>query len=174
MNERGNKKPSFRGKTIGGFTYAHKSGLPFLSKDFSKILEKSLPLLSEFTKWNVVKFNLKKTENISFLKYEDFETVDFPSLLDSCQVNIRNQTIKIRKHSINNPPVLHRKELLISPNHHDLIKFQRLTLQLEAMGAFKNIIKLGTKLRWQDELDRLNIVVEDHIATKSMNQKHVS
>ena len=50
-------------------------------------------------------------------------------------------------------------------NHPDHEKFQGLTAQLESMGAFKNIVKLGTKHRWEDELTKLNIVIKDHVAT---------
>jgi len=53
----------------------------------------------------------------------------------------------------------------VHPNHPDRAKFLNLTAQLEDLGAFKNIVKLGTKHRWEDELTKLNIVIKDHVAT---------
>ena len=53
-------------------------------------------------------------------------------------------------------------------------KFESLTKTLEKFGAFKNITKLGTKLRWEDELNRLGIVVKDHKAKLIGNKLNVS
>jgi hypothetical protein len=126
-----------------------------------------LQLLRDFKHWNVIKFSLKDVKKLSFLEYESFAETEFPGLIHSCQVNLNLQSIKIRKHSTSNPPVLHRKELLMRPDHPELNKFRSLTLQLESLGAFKNIVKLGTRLRWQDELDGLKIVIKDHVATQT-------
>jgi rRNA processing protein Krr1/Pno1 len=30
------------------------------------------------------------------------------------------------------------------------------------LGVFKNITKLGTRLRWEEELQRLGIIVQGH------------
>ena len=168
-----NIKPAFKGKIVGGFMYAHNSARPLLSAEYSKLLNESLHLLNDFKHWNVVKFDLKNYKKLSFLEYESFEKTEFPCLIQSCQVDLEFQTAKIRNHSKSNPPVLHRKELLMRPDHPELTKFQSLTLQLENLGAFKNIVKLGTKLRWQDELDGLNIVIKDHVVTKTGRPNNV-
>lgn len=173
MNDLENIKPAFKGKIIGGFMYAHKSALPFLSDKPMNSLNNALRLLREFKDWNVVKFSHIHIEKLSFLEYESFEENEFPCLIQSCQVDLKLQTIKTRKHSTANPPVLHRKELLMRPDHPELAKFQNLTLQLENLGAFKNIVKLGTKLRWQDELNRLSIIIKNHTATKISMQNNV-
>lgn len=161
-----NTRLAFKGKIISGFMYAHKSATSLLQKKHSHSLNKSLQLLNDFEHWNVIKFNLRDDTNLSFLEYESFEKHEFPCLIQSCQVDLKAHTIKVRKHSTFNPPVLHRKELLIRPDHPEANKFKKLTLQLETLGAFKNIVKLGTKNRWADELNRLNIVIKDHIATQ--------
>lgn len=154
--------------------YIHKSARPYLSERHSQSLNNALRLLNNFRRWNVVKFNVKDGTRLSFLEYENFDCTEFPCLMRSCQVDLTSQTTKNRNHSTENPPVLHRKELLMYPGYPGLAKFQQLTAQLENMGAFKNIVKLGTKLRWQDELYRLNIVIKDHTATNSSCQDHVS
>ena len=174
MSDPKNKEPAFKGKIVGGFMYAHKSALPFLPQKHSQALKNSLHLLSELRLWNVVKLNLKDDTKLSFLYYENFTGNEFPCLIQSCQVDLKTQTVKIRKHSKRNPPVLHRKELLMSPDHPELAKFQNLTLQLESLGAFKNIVKLGTKTRWEDELSGLNIIVKNHIATQTGGPTNVS
>ena len=159
----------FKGKRVGGFMYIHKSGQKLIASNYSDAIEKSLPLLSDFATWNVIKLNIKNPEKLSFLEYESFEQAEFPVLFRSCQIDLKLRKIQIREHSKNNPPVLHRKELLVHPNHPDREKFQGLTAQLENMGAFENIVKLGTKLRWQAELARLAITVHNHLAIRTSN-----
>ena len=161
--------PKFKGKRVGGFMYIHKSGQKLIASNYSEAIKKSLPLLRDFSTWNVIKFNIKNPEQLSFLEYESFEHAEFPSLFRSCQVDLQLKKTTIRHHSSDNPPVLHRKELLVHPNHPDREKFQGLTAQLENMGAFENIVKLGTKLRWQAELARLAITVHNHLAIRTSN-----
>jgi DNA phosphorothioation-associated putative methyltransferase len=160
-----NKSSSFHGKQVGGFMYAHKNALSALPTKYLIIAEASLRLDNEFSTWNVIKFNLKNDQRLSLLEYDDFDKMEFPCLHHSCQVDLKIGSLKIRKHSPANPPVLHRKELLIHPEHPELAKFKNLTSELEKLGAFANIVKLGTKLRWQDELKRLKINVKNHKAT---------
>jgi hypothetical protein len=159
----------FKGKRVGGFMYIHKSGQKLIASKYSDAIEKSLPLLNDFATWNVIKLNIKNPEKLPFLEYESFEQAEFPVLFRSCQIDLKLRKIQIREHSKNNPPVLHRKELLVHPNHPDREKFQGLTAQLESMGAFENIVKLGTKLRWQAELARLAITVHNHLAIRTSN-----
>jgi len=165
---------NFKGKRVGGFMYIHKSGQKLIASNYSDAIKKSLPLLSDFVTWNVIKLNIKNPEQLSFLEYESFEQAEFPILFRSCQIDLKLRKIQIREHSKNNPPVLHRKELLVHPNHPDREKFLSLTAQLEDLGAFRNIVKLGTKHRWEDELTELNIVIKDHVATQRDRPLNVS
>jgi hypothetical protein len=160
---------SFKGKRIGGFMYIHKSGQKLIASNYAEAIKKSLPLLRDFSTWNVIKLNIKNPKKLSFLEYESFEHAEFPSLFRSCQVDLNLKKTTVRQHSNINPPVLHRKELLMHPNHPEREKFKNLTDQLENMGAFKDIVKLGTKLRWQAELARLEITVHNHLATRTSN-----
>jgi DNA phosphorothioation-associated putative methyltransferase len=158
-------EPTFYGKRIGGYMYAHINALSVLPYKYRSITEAAIKLNNEFYAWNVVKISLKDGEKLSLLEYDNFDMTEFPCLHHSCQIDLKMGSLKIRKHSSKNPPVLHRKELLVHPEYPELAKFKNLTLQLEKLGAFANIVKLGTKLRWQDELNRLKIDVKNHDAT---------
>ena len=168
------KKIPFKGKLVGGASYFHKSAIHIINNHFRELISKASTLNENSCKWNVVKFDNQDSNRLSFLKYQSFDDFAFPCLEKSYQVNLNELTFKSRNHSKTNPPVLHRKELLIDPARSDYKKFESLTKTLEKFGAFKNITKLGTKLRWEDELNRLGIVVKDHKAKLNGNKLNVS
>ena len=167
-------KSLFKGKVIGGSSYFHQSALHIIDSQYRDLIAKATILNVNSCKWNVVKFDNQDRNRLSLLEYQCFNDNEFPCLEKSYQVNLKELTFKSRKHSKTNPPVLHRKELLIDPACLDYQKFESITKTLEKFGAFKNISKLGTKLRWEDELDRLGIVVKDHKAELVGNKSDAS
>jgi hypothetical protein len=61
-----------------------------------------------------------------------------------------------------NPPILHRKETLVSVDYPGRDRFARLTAQEEAKGLFDSAIKIGTKSGWEDALGRAGYEVRGH------------
>ena len=168
------KKIPFKGKLVGGASYFHQSAIHIINNHFRELISRASTLNENSCKWNVVKFDNQDNNRLSFLEYQCFNDYEFPCLEKSYQVNLNELTFKSRNHSKTNPPILHRKELLIDPACLDYQKFESLTKTLEKFGAFKNITKLGTKLRWDDELNRLGIIVKDHKAVLNGNISNVS
>ena len=152
---------TFKGKLIGNVHYFHKNALSLLEPEVLKIVQKCAKILDTGFEWNVIKFDSKSFE-ISLLDYEKFEENAFPALLKSCKFNLETGNYKIRNHSANNPPILHRKELLLPPNEKNIELYRKLTSDLEKIGAFNNIIGLGTKVSWELELTNLGIKVHNH------------
>ena len=167
-------KSLFKGKVVGGASYFHQSALHIIDSQYRDLIAKASILNENSCKWNVVKFDNQDSNRLSFLEYQCFDDYEFPCLEKSYQANLKELTFKSRKHSKTNPPVLHRKELLIDPARTDYQKFESLTKTLEKFGAFKNITRLGTKLRWEGELNRLGIVVKDHKANLNGEISNVS
>jgi DNA phosphorothioation-associated putative methyltransferase len=152
----------FKGKIVGDARYVHKGAIELLEPSELKKITAAASLVENTYSWNVVKLELRQENKLSFLDYEDFQKTEFPSLLHSCQVDLKSETIKKRNYSPNNPPILHRKELLIDPRSGEIDKYRGLTKELEDLGAFSNPMKIGTKQNWTDELDALGIRVENH------------
>ena len=152
----------FKGKMVGGASYFHQSALHIIDSQYRDLIARASILNENLCKWNVVKFDNQDSNRLSFLKYQSFDDFAFPCLEKSYQVNLNELTFKSRNHSEKNPPVLHRKELLIDPSYHNYEIFCKLTKELEKLGAYKNITKLGTRLRWEEELQRLGIIVQGH------------
>ena len=156
------KKSLFKGKVVGGASYFHQSAIYLIDNYYQDLIAKASILNENSCKWNVVKFDKRENYKLSFLEYQCFNDYAFPCLEKSYQIHLSDLTFKSRNHSDKNPPVLHRKELLIDPSHHNYEVFGNLTKELEKFGAFKNITKLGTKLRWEEELQKLGIIVQGH------------
>jgi DNA phosphorothioation-associated putative methyltransferase len=65
---------------------------------------------------------------VSYLSYRDFDRDPHPALAASVSVNLKTFRIRQRLYpSDGDPPILHRKELFVGPDHPDRAKFARLT-----------------------------------------------
>lgn len=97
---------------------------------------------------NVVKLNLR-SGRISLLEYEPFEESAFPTLLGSWVIEPTSYTPTYRTYRTSlNPPILHRKELLVAPNYPGREEWQRLTAEAEELGLFDNTRTIGFKKNW--------------------------
>ena len=92
---------------------------------------------------------------MTFLLYELFDEVAFPTLLESLKVAEDGQAptrTNYRKRA--NPPILHRKELLLLPDDPRLPRFRALTAAAEEHGLFAESSKIGTRAIWRQRIDR--------------------
>ena len=158
------------GKVVGGARYVHRSALPLVDPTSLQLFRQALAYLYEGVVWNVVKFRVRNGKSVSFLLYDDFKADPFPVLTTSTQVDLLSGKVCKRSYSRVNPPILHRKELLIAPNNQNSPLFSRLTSDLERLGAFKEIYKFGTKLRWEERLRELNLKIENHTVCLHSNK----
>ena len=166
----GTKLTEFKGKVVGGAVYAHKSAVPALGFSFVEKSEVASSIIEKGTHWNVIKFDQKDPNKLSLLLYEDFKKSEFPALLHSFQVDLANKKYQSRVHSKSNPPILHRKELLLDPANPKRKDYEALTCSLEELGAFKDISKYGTKIPWEQNLKRLCIKVSKHKVSQVVDE----
>lgn len=150
------------GKVVGEAQYLHKSAISLLTEDEKSKLSKCIELIDATTPWNVIKFDLKEPSKVSLLEYSDFSEDAFPVLLNGTNIDLSSNSIRHRAYSLSNPPVLHRKELLLPPADPNREKYILLTEELEELGAFINISDLGTKQRWLKRLEELGIEIVEH------------
>ena len=150
------------GKVVGGAQYLHKCATSLLTQVQKDRLAECLKLIDRTTSWNVVKFDLKDLHKVSLLEYSDFAQDAFPVLLNGINIDLVAKVAKHRTYSNSNPPVLHRKELLLPLDDPEKAKFEALTEELEELGAFINISELGTKQRWWKRLEELGIEIIKH------------
>ena len=148
-----------RGKHVGAFSYYHLGVVRDLAAIHSFLDGICLDFQHGSFEYNVVKLN--RTSRVSFLRYEAFCAM-FPALLASLSCNldagITRLTDYTRRH---NPPILHRKELLLWPSEPIAQAGTKLTARLEARGAFVDRQRIGTRDGWAQTLAALGLSIDD-------------
>ena len=150
-------RASGRGKHVRSFSYYHASLVAERPPVASFLAELCRGFGGSFDEFNVVK--LDGRSRVSFLRYEDFDA-SFPALLFALSCDIACGTCRpIDYAGRRNPPILHRKELLLPGDDRRVPQSERLTRCLEARGAFADARSIGTRAAWRRRLDELGLVV---------------
>jgi DNA phosphorothioation-associated putative methyltransferase len=130
------------GKRVGGSLYIHASALD----EATTAAVGQAAALAEGFEWNVAKVS---PGAVSLLLYEDFDAVGFPALLASLKVDLSTGRISSTDYRRrDNPPILHRKEMLLPPDDPRRPKFAALTRSAEEHGLFAEPTKIGTRRKW--------------------------
>jgi DNA phosphorothioation-associated putative methyltransferase len=156
------------GKHLPDAIYIHESAMKALPPKLLEFLNRTLSR-SDFQpfSWNVIKLS-KRDFKISFLNYPEFFKAGFPTLKSSHSIDLHGFKLKkMHYDSSKNPPILHRKETLLSPGNPLIPDFQKLTKQAENAGLFVDKRKIGFKTQWEKNLHKKGIVVEGHSIIKS-------
>lgn len=107
----------------------------------------ALPVIEDLEA-NVAKVNLR-SGRVSLLAYPDFFNDPFPELAAGWVYppGASNPTLRRYDDSLN-PPILHRKERLVSWSHPDRARWEALTATAESLGLFEDTSTIGFKLNW--------------------------
>jgi DNA phosphorothioation-associated putative methyltransferase len=153
------KAASTVGKRVGRALYVHRDAIPEISAREQRAIRKALAICRA-SDWNVARID---PEKVAFLEYEDFDVEHFPALRRSLLVDLQSRESKRRDFSSSeNPPILHRKELLLPSADPRRGHFAALTAELEARALFAESHKIGLRRSWQQRLDAAGIVLRDH------------
>jgi len=143
------------------------SNIPSLLRITVAELRKRLDISSSF---NLLKFHTASPK-ISFLSYPEFENCPHPALSEAIIVDL--VTGKIRRDDYReraNPPILHRKETFLPPEHplHD--KFAKLTRQEEHAGLLEDTSRIGFRLNWERALAVRGLGFKGHRLVESIEK----
>jgi DNA phosphorothioation-associated putative methyltransferase len=104
--------------------------------------------------YNVVKFDING-HALSFLWYQDFFDAPFPVLEKSYRIDLNTNRVERRSYELSlNPPILHRKELLLNDNHPRIAEYRELTSTAELLGLFDNPVAIGFKQSWESLIEK--------------------
>jgi hypothetical protein len=138
------------GKRILDELYVHFSALDTLSTEQQAVVSSARAriLPCSFTP-NVVKLNLRSGD-LSLLAYEEFESDPFPTLAASWRFPADASVMpsfRTYRDSIN-PPVLHRKEMMVKLDFPRREQWAALTRTAEELGLFDETNTIGFRLNW--------------------------
>ena len=146
-----------RGKHVGGFSYYH-ADLLVQVPEASEFLLKARGRFEPPGDFNVVRLAYSR---VSFLLYERF-SVPFPALRTSLFCDLARGASRFTDFARRrNPPILHRKELLLPADHPLVPDAVRLTRRLEGLGAFTGVNTIGTREGWRSRLAALGLTLEE-------------
>jgi DNA phosphorothioation-associated putative methyltransferase len=141
------------GKRIVDDLYVHLSARSLLADQWqtdqiSRAIERLVDLSGAIP--NVAKLNLK-SRRLSLLAYPRFEEDPFPELAASwvfAAEGDESPVFRSYENSINRP-ILHRKELLVAPDHAKREVWAALTATAEQLGLFDDTATIGFRLNWE-------------------------
>lgn len=108
--------------------------------------------------YNVVK--LQPPSRVSFLTYDHFVS-PFPVLVRSLAVDVSAGAARHADYrDRDNPPILHRKELLLPACHPLATRAAALTARLKARGAFSDPRRIGTVDGWSRALADVGLALD--------------
>ena len=150
-------------KRVGSHEYFHISQINLVDQFRADQIQQAIELAEvDDHQFNVFKCSLVN-DQITLLNYPDFFSEAFPQLNCYWTVDLEKQSVHFRtfEESIN-PPILHRKELLLSSDHESRALFSQLTATAEQIGLFADPLRIGFKLAWERLLDKTGYQVVNH------------
>lgn len=155
------------GKTTRSSLYVHASSVADLPPILRVYEGGARALTGQVEEANIVKLS-RFEPKVSYLSYPDFEKDPHPVLAQSISVNLHTFHVKYRYYDKEtNPPILHRKETLVSEDHELRSKFERLTKQEETWGLYDSGEPIGRKRDWLNLLIRRGATHRGHRIVRS-------
>jgi len=140
------------GKQVGDDLYVHVSTVDRMVDSHRERVRAAIAALPDGAsqRINVAKINIR-TARVSLLEYPAFDDDPFPALASSWTMrNGGGSSLVLRSYADSlNPPVLHRKELLVGPEHPSRARWLAITRAAEAIGLFDEPGVIGFQLNWK-------------------------
>jgi len=110
----------------------------------------------------LIKFHTK-TPKISYLFYPDFDTEPHPALHTSMQIDLRDLHVSYRDYNPDDdPPVLHQKDALVTPDYPLYQKFAKLSRQESDWGLLDDWSAINHRQGWLRCLEARCATLQGH------------
>lgn len=140
------------GKSIAGRKYAHYSLLESLSESERGLVGAATQIaqLRGGEHYDVIRLDPRNHE-VSLLRYPDFFEDPFPALAASWRVHVPTAAVRYRDYSRSlNPPILHRKELMLPASYPHIAQLESVTKLAESIGLFDDPVRIGFQQQWRE------------------------
>jgi DNA phosphorothioation-associated putative methyltransferase len=140
------------GKRVRDHLYVHVASIEYLDDPGERAaIRATVDLLPSDVQSlvNVVKLNVR-TGRVALLGYTAFDEDPFPALAHSWTPSETSAGLTLRTYVQSlNPPILHRKELLVRCDHPAREQWTALTKEAEGLGLFDDVQAIGFRLNWE-------------------------
>lgn len=139
------------GKKLPDAIYIHRSAIIYLpAKLKNLVFAVGKALKIDVESWDVVKISRSKF-SLSLLSYPSFFEESYPPLTKSVSIDLSKLSHKITEYKgYDNPPILHRKETMVSSDHPSYQEFCLITQEGDAAGLYENTRHIGFKASWEN------------------------
>ncbi len=155
---------SIPSKVVGGSTYLTVDVLPYLDGERAVRVQEAelLAQVKRHDQFNLVRID-DTGQSIALLNYPEFVDDPFPSLQESWLVDLNCSTVSYRTYADSlNPPILHRKELLLQPDDPCREAYAELTRTAESIGLFDDPKRIGYQRQWLALIREKGYRIEGH------------
>ena len=158
------------GKLLPNALYVHRTALDALDPLLRVFEGCARTYLGEIEGANLIKLH-RQSGKVSYLVYPEFETNPHPALLRSVKLSLRTRQIDCLEYgSSPNPPILHRKESFLLPEHPLHARFARLSAQEEKHGLLSDTASIGTRDGWNAVGGAAGFAVRGHRLVRRKDQ----
>jgi DNA phosphorothioation-associated putative methyltransferase len=155
------------GKQTPSALYVHRSALGLLPPVLRVYEGCGRILAGTVEHANLVKLSVTEPQ-VSYLTYPDFERDPHPTLRSAVTVNLRGLSVDWRDYTrSDNPPLLHRKEEFLGPEHVKRSLYERLTRAEIRAGLYEHPERIGTLKGWLATLDAAGVSLRGHRLVRS-------
>ncbi len=104
--------------------------------------------------WDLIKLH-KRDFKITLLSYPTFFDEPYPPLQRSHTIDLTKGATRTANYkNSENPPILHRRETFVAPDHPEMDFFTSFTKEGEAIGLYENTKIIGFKQNWERLIKR--------------------
>lgn len=142
--------PVIPSKIVGRRTYLHVRSLASLDSETSARVAAAEMLagVERYAQFNLLRFD-DSDSRLALLNYPTFDDDAFPALQGSWLVDLDQCAVSYRTYADSlNPPILHRKELLLAEDDPRRKACAALTESCELVGLFDDPRRIGYQRQW--------------------------
>ena len=150
------------GKVLPGALYVHHTALSRLPPLLRVYEGCGRQLAGSVEGLTLIKLG-RRRPRVSYLVYPEFDRVGHPALAEAVIGDLARLKLYHRDYRrTSNPPILHRKELLVSRDHPTHRRFARLSAREDALGLLSSGQSIGTRAEWDEVLRCRGVTIHGH------------
>ncbi|MEE8056267.1 MAG: DNA phosphorothioation-associated putative methyltransferase [Pseudomonadales bacterium] len=162
------------GKHLPEAIYIHQSALETLPDQLQTLISSiSKALKITDRQWHLLKL-YKRDFKLTLLSYPTFFEESYPPLHHSYTIDLTKLSVREADYTKSeNPPILHRRETFVAPNHPQREFFSQFTQEGEAIGLYENTRIIGFKLSWCHLIKRKGYYLDEEGHLQPLAEKPV-